>query len=469
MSSMAGGILGTIHDVAAVRLLQPLHRASRLARPSRRPAMLAFSAGLRFRSEAAQWTKDQKREWILRRLRLAVRRAARETQYYGELFARLGFDPGADFDFTDFARLPVLDRRDVQAAGTSLLSSAVPADQRRQDATGGSTGTPTEIWTGPEERGWSQSGSEYFMRRIGLPAGSRIALLWGHHLDPVQRRGLRDWMHDWADNIRWFDCFRLSLSVLEQYDRELQRWRPQCIVAYASALAALAEHVGGRNRRPAYPTRCFVTGAEKLMVHERAVIQDVFGRPVHERYGSRDAGLLAFQTDIARGLDYEVDWCNVLVEPETEDASSPILVTKLHADCMPMLRYRIGDIGRFPDGSRPGQPALTLHEIVGRDTDGIALPDGRWVHGIEFPHLMKDYPVREFQVLQRSDHSVEIRVVPRNHFSEENRDAILRTMKANLFGVPVKLLVVDEISRTKSNKRRPVISEVKSRVRESAP
>jgi phenylacetate-CoA ligase len=431
--------------------------------------MLAFNAGIRFRSDTAQWTSERKRECILAQLRLAVRRAARETRYYRELFIRVAFDPSADFDFDDFARLPVLERSDVQAAGTSLLSRAVRSDHVRKDATGGSTGTPTEIWTGPEERGWCESGSEYFMRRIGLPAGSRIALLWGHHLDPVQRRGLRDWLHDWADNVRWLDCFRLSPSVLEHYHRELQRWRPQCVVAYASALASLAEHIAGQRRRPAYPTRCFVTGAEKLMADERAIVEEVFGRRVYERYGSRDVGLIAFQTDVANGLDYEVDWSNVLIEPETEEANASILVTKLHADAMPMLRYRIGDIGRFPDGSRPGQPALTLHDIVGRDTDRIWLPNGTWLHGIEFPHLMKDHPVREFQVIQRSDLSVEIKVVPRTPFSDESRDGILHVMKANLSGVPLKLVVVDEIPRSKANKRRPVISEVMSRAREGVP
>jgi phenylacetate-CoA ligase len=181
---------------------------------------------------------------------------------------------------------------------------------------------------------------------------------------------------------------------------------------------------------------------------------------VHERYGSRDIGLIGFQTDPARSLDFEVDWANVLVEPETKDASSPILVTKLHADAMPMLRYRIGDIGRFPNESALGLPALTLHEVVGRDTDRIRLPGGRWMHGLGFPHLMKDYPVRDFQVLQRRDLSVEIRVVARGDFTDESRRGILETVRANVSGVPVDLLLVDDIPRVKANKRRPVISEV---------
>jgi phenylacetate-CoA ligase len=462
------GILGSFHDLVAVRAVQPLHRTYRLVRSSMRPVMLAFNDGMRVRRAAAHWTAEQQREWVLRRLQHEVRRAARETPYYRELFARVGFEPKADFDFADFARLPVLERATVRAQQASLVSSAVPEGQLTRDATGGSTGTPTEIWMGPEERGWRESGIEFFMRRIGLPVGSRTALLWGHHLDPVKRQGLHDSMHDWKDNVRWFDCLRLSPSLLELYHRELQQWRPQCVVAYASAVAALAEAVRGRSSRPNYPTRCFVTGAEKLLPHERALVEEVFGRPVHERYGSRDVGLIGFQTDPARSRDYEIDWSNVLVEPETTDGVSSILVTKLHADAMPMLRYRIGDIGHFPSGSAPGHPALTLHDVIGRDTDRIWLPDGRWVHGLAFPHLMKDHPVRDFQVVQRRDLSVEIRVVARTDFTGESRSEILEKARSNLSGVPVDLLLVDDIPRLKSNKRRPVISEASPRSSEGA-
>src|SRR5688572_4680652 len=103
-------VLAALHDVAAVRVLQPLHRAYRRWRPATREALLAFNDGMRFRRETARWAAEQKREWILRRLRLTARRAAREAPYYRELFARVGFDPDTDFDFADFARLPVLER-----------------------------------------------------------------------------------------------------------------------------------------------------------------------------------------------------------------------------------------------------------------------------------------------------------------------------------------------------------------------
>lgn len=451
----------TIHDLLSQKVLLPLTRAQRMARASRRPAMRAFYAGLRFRHESAAWDEGRRREWMLRRLREVVRRAAVETVFYRELFRREGFDPQVDFSFDDFARLPTLEREDIRDAGRALISNAIPADKLRKDSTGGSTGEPTHVWLGPEELGWRESALEYPMQRIGAPTGTATGYLWGHHLDPVARGTWRERYHDFESNVRWFDCFRLSADTLARYHAEFTRWQPRCIIAYASALAALAEFVLSENLKPNYPSGCFVTGAEKLLPAQRASIERAFARPVHERYGSRDVGIMGFQIEPWRTHDFEVDWQNVLVEPETPVEESPILITKLHADGMPMLRYRVGDVGRFPAAGRAGHPSFVLREVLGREADRIWLPDGRWITGLQMPHMLKDYPVREFMFLQRPDYSVELQVIPQNNFGEDSRRSILETVEANLPGLPVSLALVESIPRTKANKLRPVVSEVK--------
>ena len=451
-----------LHDQVSSGLLLPLSRLQRLARPSRRAHIRSYYEGLRFRRDALQWGEEQRRSWVLDRLRFVVRRAYRDTSYYRDLFNEIGFDPETNFTFDDFAKLPVLERKHIRDAPNRLRSEAVPGEDALLQASGGSTGAPTEVWLGPEERGWGESASETFMRRIGVPTGTRTALLWGHHLDPQAQDSFRDRYHAFEQNQRWFDSIRLSPERLEQYHQELSRWRPACIIAYASAAGQLAEHVIERGYQANYPSKCFVTGAEKLWPQHRAAIQEAFGRPVHERYGARDAGGLGFQMSPDQTLDYEIDWANTLLEPETDEAESPILITKLHADAMPMIRYRVNDVGRFPSGSAPGNPTFILHEVLGRLADRIWLPNGGWVTGLHVPHMMKDYPVREFVFVQRADYSIEIQIVPRNGFAEENRRSIMNTVSANLPGVDITIALVKEIVRTKSNKWRPVVSEVHS-------
>jgi phenylacetate-CoA ligase len=450
------------HEFISRRACIPLSYAGRMVRGSTRPSYLAFGEGLRFRQQATAWSDDHKREWMLGALHRTVRHAWHSTPFYREWIRQADFDPRSDFSFDEFARLPVLERSDLRTAGRQAVNSAIAPAQLHHDATGGSTGVPTEIWKGPEERGWRESGQEYFMRRIGVPNGSSIALLWGHHLDPVHRISLTDRLHDWWQNLSWYDCFRLSPETLRTYHDVLQRRRPQAIIAYASALDALAELVAKSEERPTYPRRAFVTGAEKLFPHQREVIERTFERPVHERYGARDIGLIGFQTDPRTSLTFEIDWANILVEPVDQGGTTDILITKLHADGMPMLRYRVGDIGRFHSGARPGNPTLELEEVVGRDVSRLWLPDGRWVHGLSIPHLMKGYPVREFQLVQRADLAIEVRIVPTEQYRDESGRELLGIIRDNVPGLPVSLHIVTEIPRTAAGKWHPVLSEARA-------
>lgn len=454
-------LIGGIHDSLSLHVLMPFSRLQRSTRPATRPTQQAFSEGLRFRREAASWDRETKTRWILDRLRAVVRRAYEETEYYREQFDRIGFDPRADFSFADFSRLPVLDREHVHESGRKLIASSVPADQLRKESTGGSTGTPTELWLGPNERGWRDSGMEHFFETLGVPEGSRTALLWGHHLDPRATDSFRDRYQAFVSNVRWFDSMRLSPEILDRYHHEMERFRPACIIAYASPLGYLAEHILARGYKPNYPTRCMITGGEKLWSRHRQLIEEAFGRPVHERYGSRDAGCIGVQLDPANPLEYTLDWSYTFVEPELPQTESPILITKLQADGMPMIRYRIGDIGRFPDGSKPGQPTFTLPDVMGRVVDRVLLPDGRWLAGPIVPHLLKDYPVREFLFLQRQDHSVELQIVPQKDFNDDSLRKIEDVLKANLPGLPIRIEFKEAVVRTKSNKWRPVISEAR--------
>lgn len=447
-----------IREALSRRILLPAGRLRRRVHPARRQIEAVYALGMSERTSLKNLAPEQRRDWILERLRLVVRNAADQIPFYRERLNRIGFDPRADFTFDDFAKLPVLERDDVNK---DLVSKQIPPELLVKDATGGSTGTPTEIWLGPEELGWRESGLEYPLRQIGVPTGVSTALLWGHNLDPINRDSLRDRFHDFEYNRRWFDSFRLSPDVFEKYHREFEEWKPACIIAYASALGHLAEYILERGYQPNYPAKCFVTGAEKLMPAHREAIVKAFKRPVHERYGSRDAGLMAFQYDPDRTLDFEVDWVNTLIEPETSDPLSSILITKLHADAMPMLRYRIGDMGRFPADTRPGHPALVLHEIAGRESARLWLPRGGWVASTELPHMLKDYPVKEFMCVQRADYSLQLQIVAKNGFSEENKQRILDTMGVNFPGLEVKILVVEAIPRTAANKWQPVVSEVK--------
>ena len=152
-----------LHEALSRRILLPAGRLRRMVHPARRQIEAAYARGMAERAALKNLDVEQRHDWVLNRLRAVVRQAAAEVPYYRELFNRTGFDPASDFSFNDFGKLPVLERDDIRNAGRELISKQIPPELLVKDATGGSTGTPTEVWLGPEELGWRESGIERSM------------------------------------------------------------------------------------------------------------------------------------------------------------------------------------------------------------------------------------------------------------------------------------------------------------------
>ena len=452
-----------MHRFLSQGIVFPISHLRRRLRSDMKAAYRSYRAGLAFRHAAADWDTETKFDWILNSLRGNLRMAYAQTPYYKQLFNRIGFDPRSDFSFAEFSQIPILERESVARAGNEMLSDRIRPEERTKDATGGTTGVPTEIWLGPEERGWKESGMQYLFTRIGVELGDRIAYFWGHHLDPRPSEKIADRLRSFLANTRYYDCFRLSPQVYQAYHESFERYRPDCIVAYASALGQFAEYLRENRIKPKnYPNICFVTGAEKLYPSHRDAIEEVFGKskPVFERYGGRDISTVALQTGADPEGAFEIDWAWALVEPETSETRTSVLVTKLHADAMPMIRYRVDDLAVFPTSSIPGVPAFSISEMVGRALDQIWLPDGRSVHGVELPHLMKDFQVKEFMLIQSPDYSVAVKIIPKPGFKEPDRQIIYDIITKNLPGLRIDINLVERIDRTKANKWRPVVSLV---------
>ncbi len=333
----------------------------------------------------------------------------------------------------------------------------------RSDSTGGSTGQPVRVWKGPRDRGWAEGGWRFFTERLQVRPGARTAFLWGHHLDAQPKGRVGPTLNDLLSNAYWFDCFHLDDAKLLRYHRQLTELAPECLIAYGGALASLAATLDRHGLRANYPRRAIVTGAEKVWPHERTLIEKVFGQPVHERYGSRDVGLMGIQLSPRDSTEFTVDWANVLVEPDTEGESpSAILVTKLNGDGMFLIRYRVGDLAVFPTNAPPGEPAFSLLEITGRELEGIVNPSGGWIHGAVFPHMMKDYPVRDFQVHQHADSSLTVRLVTRGDWTADDEAALRKRLEETVPEITITLAFVDAIPKSAANKRRPVVSELAS-------
>src|SRR6185295_19884793 len=105
----------------------------------------ALALALQFQLERSQWQAPETlRAAQFHQLGAVLKHAYATIPFYRERFDAAGLRPGVPLTAAAFAALPVLTRREVQAAGSALHSTGVPPGHTpvTRGQTSGATGTP---------------------------------------------------------------------------------------------------------------------------------------------------------------------------------------------------------------------------------------------------------------------------------------------------------------------------------------
>jgi phenylacetate-CoA ligase len=254
----------------------------------------------------------------------------------------------------------------------------------------------------------------------------------------------------------------LALDVLDSKKIEHLRGYPGSL--YFLAKRALQR---GWDR----PLRTLVTWGDNLFQHYRDTIQQAFGTRVFDTYGCAEGFQVAAQC--GTGANYHLHSLDVIVEFLDNDgfpvrAGEPgnIVITRLHPGPMPLIRYRVGDVG-ISGGEQKcscGRGFELLASVQGRDTDVVVTPSGNRLIVHFFTGLIEGFEEIDcFQVLQEVIGSIVIRVVPSRPgaitpATEDRLIRVLREHGANEIDIVIEQ--VKEIATAPSGKRRFVISAV---------
>jgi phenylacetate-CoA ligase len=261
------------------------------------------------------------------------------------------------------------------------------------------------------------------------------------------------------------DAFEMGPAEMERFTGLLTRLRPRAIRGYASALALYARFLEERGR-PFPPPAGVISCAETLTDPMREAIEAGLGAPVHDRYGSREFGVIASQCEAGR---YHINTRGAYVEildgsrPASPGTVGRVVVTGLACRAMPLIRYETGDIAEAPaEESCPcGRGLPLMGGVYGRASDFVATSDGRLVHGEFFTHLFYGrQSVREFALVQDETGTLLLTVVGDGPALERELAQVVDEVRARM-GPGAKVMVnrVDRIDLPPSGKRHFVRSE----------
>ncbi|MDZ7829186.1 MAG: AMP-binding protein [Halofilum sp. (in: g-proteobacteria)] len=253
----------------------------------------------------------------------------------------------------------------------------------------------------------------------------------------------------------------------------IRRRRPRMLFGYPSAI----DHVAAAAERDGIPLNdlgarvAFVTG-ERLYDEQRERIERVFGCPVANGYGGRDAGFVAHQCPAGSlhvtAEDVIVELVDSQGSPVAAGEPGEIVVTHLASRDYPFIRYRTGDIATTsatPCRCGRGLPVLT--EVHGRSTDFVVAQDGTVMHGLALIYVLRELPdIQAFRIVQERLDVTRVEVVCDGELAEATAASIRDGFRRRLGeGVTVEVEPVPEIAAERSGKYRYVVSNVDPEVR----
>jgi phenylacetate-coenzyme A ligase PaaK-like adenylate-forming protein len=423
------------------------------------------SVALRRDLERAQWLGPQAlADLQLRRLTAFLRNAVQDVPYYGAQFAALGLRVDDIRSLDDLRHLPFLTKPLIREHTEQLKSKRARRLVRYN--TGGSTGEPLVFYMGIERISHDVAAKWRATRWWDVDIGDPEVVLWG---SPVEL-GKQDRIKEWRDRLlrsHLLPAFAMSEENMRRYLARIAATRPRMLFGYASALALLARFAEAERREMSrLGIKVAFTTGETLYPDQRAVIERVFGAPVANGYGSRDAGFIAHQCPHGALHISEhiiVELLGADGEPVTEGQSGEVVTTHLATGDFPFIRYRTGDMavaGR-PCPCGRGLPALA--EVQGRTTDFIHTPSGVAMHALALIYEVRDKPgVKAFKFVQAADLSLELFLVAGPELTAEIEQSI-RTGVLRRVGPDASLAIrrVDAIPPEKSGKYRYVVSRAR--------
>ena len=269
----------------------------------------------------------------------------------------------------ELGTLPFTTKQDLRDAYPFGLLAVDRAELATYHESSGSSGTPTSSYYTPAD--WEDLVDRYARKHVGLGADDMFlvrtpyALMITGHLAHAAARSRGATVVP-ADNRSLAMPYAKVVRVLHDLGVTVT-WSLAADTLLWAAAARLAGHEPGRD----FPTlRALFVGGDVLGPAKKARIAQLWGAPVVEEYGATETGSLAGECPHGRlhlWADRAIFEVHDPVTGRTTAAGrGQLVVTPLHREAMPLLRYNIEDAVEVSYPECPCGWALPVVRVLGR-------------------------------------------------------------------------------------------------------
>lgn len=417
--------------------------------------------------QASQWLSHEqlsRRRW--KKLKALLSFSYKNTPFYRNLWKKHGIDPQSFGSEKDMLMLPIVTKEELTGArerGEFLL------DRRgayQMSSTSGTTGIRFNV---PFTFSTYQKKYANHLRQVyasGWRLGMKSATL--HYSGHAQFKGTYDGQTHAREPYQWFREQALRVahrrlvltpyyeewtgndSLIESWYHQLKRYKPFLFETMDINILMLKDFIEKNNLpRLAIPKTFVLTTFSPRL---KKILEDFFHTEIFDRYSPHEMEGVAFACQEHNGMhmaidSYHIEFMDDNNQPAGPEEPAHLVITDLDNYLMPLIRYKIGDLGHYYEGlCGCGRGLPLMGEIDGRTRDCMVLKNGKKIPPSHITRLLQDEPsIRFFQVLQNNDDPITVNIVPHDTlFSRTVAENIKNTLQQvlgrdeNIAIVPVK-------------------------------
>ncbi len=384
-------------------------------------------------------SKDKLNNLVIEKLKKLIGHARENSQYYKNLFVGHDITENTINSIDDLKKIPITTKDEVKRSSELMVAQNL-ADRIVESFTTGGAGIPLKFYTDIHKefmielnrmRGRSWLGVDFDSRVLGFRYRKKVNPLKAGF---IFRRNLKDIYIN-------RDIISEDKTIL-RYLHYINKFEPELIYSRPSFLHILAEYILDQN----FPIhleklKYLVYTSEMLIPNERKIIEKAFKTKVLEEYSAFDGGFLGHSCKF-ENLHIPLD--HVIMESVdiktgksislNESQDGELIITNLDGYGMPLIRYKIEDVGKIFYKDCPcGLPFPYLKLTAANSADLLYDENKKPINGLRLMSAFsKIEGVKKFIIIQKKNLNIKINIVKDNFFEYQNIDRIINKFKGVL-------------------------------------
>ena len=363
--------------------------------------------------------------------------AYENVPYYKEGYKKEGFHPSELKEPSDFLKVPLLTRDCIKNNLERMVAIGIDRRRLRPLGTGGTTGMPLKVYQDKDNDPlfyalsarmlnwwgtfpWTDSASVFRLMKQQKKVECCENKISENSYSLNVLSKLKEVVYNKAHpRSHFLDASCMDENKMNKFLKDISKDRPSYILGYVGAIDSLASYIEREKMvGRATPKAVWVTSAPLSNI-QRHHIENAFGCPVYDQYGTVEVYWLAAECQAQEGLHVfsdvrHIEFLDSKDKPTEPNIDGKVVVTDLENYAAPIIRYVNGDHGSRKTGKCScGVNLPLINGIKGRESDKVILPDGSVIAGEYLTTIFDDYAdeIRNFQVRHVSTDKLVIQIV----------------------------------------------------------